>query len=1599
MTRFVYSAFVSLVVSVAAFVSPSQGAEPQIDADFPGGNVVVDSISDDGLVKVRPDLRDTVGDWFYTAFRVKGAQGRTLTFEFDAPNRVGARGPAISSDGGETWRWFSETPDADSQRFVYTFGADEDEVFFALAPLYARADWEKFLTKYQNREGFTPGVLCQARDGSDVPDLVIRQSESAPKYGIALTARHHACETIANFVVEGLIDEIESDSDAGKFLRESCEFFVVPFVDAPGVEAGDQGKNRAPHDHYLDYIQEIYPSVRELKKYIVDNFQDKQVVFMDWHCPWIRGDYNENIYSPETDVETASRALREYSQLLEEEQQGKALRYRATNNLPVGQGWNISSTDEQPQILSSKHWAEKLPNILFYSGYEIPYANAGGGEITPDAARELGRSAAKALARLLKEKSQGAKPQIDADFPGGNIIVDSISEDGLVKLRPDLRDTVGDWFYTAFRVRGAQGRTLTFEFDKPNRVGARGPAISSDGGETWRWLSETPDADSQRFVYAFADDEDEVVFALAPLYTRANWEKFLTKYQDRQGFTPGVLCQARDGSDVPVLKIAQSSAAPQYGVAFTARHHCCEMIASFVVEGLIDEIESDSEAGTFLRENCEFFVVPFVDAPGVEAGDQGKNRAPHDHNRDYIQEIYPSVRELKKYIVDNFQDKQVVFMDWHCPWIRGGKYNENVYSPETDVLSNTLVLHEYSQLLEEEQQGKALPYLASNNLPFGQDWNKTSNYERKEGEPPTLSSKHWAERLPNLLLACGYEIPYANAGGAAITPDAAREFGRSAAKALARLIQAKAEPKIKRSFGGIYPHLGYFNDENECGTGAVVPWADRLWFVTYGPHLPNGSSDKLYELDSDLNLAIRPESVGGTNANRMIHRESNQLFIGNHAIDADGNVRTIPHQQMYGRETAVARHLFDPKNKVYFLTMEEGLYEVDVNTLDVREIYKDGNKQRAPEEDVLPGYHGKGGYTSQGRVVYANNGEASEEAKRDPTIPSGSLSEWFGEDEGWNVVKRNQFTEVTGPDGIYGGTSEQDDVLWSMGWDFRSVMLMVLQDGEWSLFRLPKASHCYDGAHGWNTEWPRIRKINDDKDYLATMHGQFWSFPASFRADAAVGIRPRSTYLKVIGDWAYWNDKSVFGCDDSARSEFLNKSPFKPNLAGPGQSNSNLWFVEPDQLDAFGPALGRGAVWLHDDVDANAASDPYLFAGYDRRSAFYSFASADDADVKLTFEVDRDGTGNWVELKTVDASARKYGWIDFDPKTEGEWIRVTSNAKLADAVCFFSYQNDDKRPLGAADKFAGLAAPDDAQNFLGARLWTRADNKRLAVVSKIVADGKVQEERYYELTEYAELKRVPCRFEGGEQGTIERVNAMVEPKEIDPNVCQIDDLSVLLRYGGKSWRLPIGSEAAARVDSPVALRLDREICTERDLFHCAGTFYELPAENAGGLPKIRPIATDGALITDYASYRGMLVLAGVTSDPDGDSERIVRADDAGCALWLGSADDLWSFGKPRGHGCVWKDSDVKAGDVSDPMLATGFSERRVVVLNNGDRPVTIALEFDPTGDGTWVEYPQGVKTVDKRFELNIPDGEAAYWIRAVAKDDGNVSVFFVYGEE
>src|SRR5205085_2762253 len=117
--------------------------------------------------------------------------------------------------------------------------------------------------------------------------------------------------------------------------------------------------------------------------------------------------------------------------------------------------------------------------------------------------------------------------------------------------------------------------------------------------------------------------------------------------------------------------------------------------------------------------------------------------------------------------------------------------------------------------------------------------------------------------------AVGWKVNGAGGDGGSVTILTSTD--RAAQRTLVRDID---DAPVRVS--GRYPHLAMFNHQGECGTGAVVPWADRLWVITYAPHLPQGSDDKLYEIDPDLKRVTRPESVGGTPADLMIHRESNQ---------------------------------------------------------------------------------------------------------------------------------------------------------------------------------------------------------------------------------------------------------------------------------------------------------------------------------------------------------------------------------------------------------------------------------------------------------------------------------------------------------------------------------------------------------------------------------------------------------------------------------------------------------------------------------------------------------------------------------------------------
>jgi hypothetical protein len=176
------------------------------------------------------------------------------------------------------------------------------------------------------------------------------------------------------------------------------------------------------------------------------------------------------------------------------------------------------------------------------------------------------------LAFVLASSTLAADPTISADFPGGNIVVEKIDGDRIT-LRPDLRDTRGDWFYWSFRIRNAAGRALTFVFSKGQPVGVRGPAMSTDDRKTWRWLGQPERPSTTAFTYTCAQDENDVYFGVGMTYTQQDLDAFLRPLADDPSIRREILCQSNKKRPVEMLRVGKLEGEPKFRVLLTARHH------------------------------------------------------------------------------------------------------------------------------------------------------------------------------------------------------------------------------------------------------------------------------------------------------------------------------------------------------------------------------------------------------------------------------------------------------------------------------------------------------------------------------------------------------------------------------------------------------------------------------------------------------------------------------------------------------------------------------------------------------------------------------------------------------------------------------------------------------------------------------------------------------------------------------------------------------------------------------------------------------------------------------------------------------------------
>lgn len=381
--------------------SAAKSGSVSVDAAFPGGNILLDKIQGDEVF-VHQDLRDTAGSWFYWCFRVRGAARRTLTFHFTKGKVLAAQGPCYSLDQGLSWQWLGakrtntdDTPPADG--FVFRFPPAANEVRFCLSIPYQESDLKRFLARHKGNAAIKTDVLCKTAHGREAEVLYLGRMDGKPDYRLAFTCRHHSCESVANYVLEGLMESVLADDPTGRWFRQHAAVIAVPFVDKDGVEAGDQGKNRKPHDHNRDYLGEpIHPTVAAIKRLFPAWAGTRLDVALDLHCPSLNDQWLQFIGGPEEEIWQRTVRL---SKTLEAVQRGP-LRHDPQRNMPFGVGWN---TGKGLRGATFGAWVRSLPQTYVGSSIEMPYAQVAGVPVTADGARMVGRDLAEALKSFLEQ--------------------------------------------------------------------------------------------------------------------------------------------------------------------------------------------------------------------------------------------------------------------------------------------------------------------------------------------------------------------------------------------------------------------------------------------------------------------------------------------------------------------------------------------------------------------------------------------------------------------------------------------------------------------------------------------------------------------------------------------------------------------------------------------------------------------------------------------------------------------------------------------------------------------------------------------------------------------------------------------------------------------------------------------------------------------------------------------------------------------------------------------------------------------------------------------------------------------------------------------
>jgi murein tripeptide amidase MpaA len=219
----------------------------EIDADFEGGNILVQTVGDTSAdLNIRVDANGPWFQWFY--FRVRGAAGKALSLLI-------LNAGASAYPGG--WPGYRACVSTDNEAWIrtdtrYSDGvleirhtAERDTVWFAYFAPYGLARHDRLIARAAAAPGVAATELGRSVDGRPIHGLSVG---TGPKQVWAV-GRQHSGETMASWWMEGALDRLLDPADAvAKALLAKARVHLVPIVNIDGAARGHLRGNAAGLD-------------------------------------------------------------------------------------------------------------------------------------------------------------------------------------------------------------------------------------------------------------------------------------------------------------------------------------------------------------------------------------------------------------------------------------------------------------------------------------------------------------------------------------------------------------------------------------------------------------------------------------------------------------------------------------------------------------------------------------------------------------------------------------------------------------------------------------------------------------------------------------------------------------------------------------------------------------------------------------------------------------------------------------------------------------------------------------------------------------------------------------------------------------------------------------------------------------------------------------------------------------------------------------------------------------------------------------------------------------------------------------------------------